>query len=57
MGLNMVLSEIVKFLSLNPLELRLDYFTFWLHWPGGINKDPIVRLDGAWPNPKYVFKN
>jgi hypothetical protein len=48
MGLNMVLSEIVKFLSLlNPLELRLDNFTFWLHWPGGINKDPIVRLDGA----------
>ncbi len=45
MGLNMVLPEIVKFLSL--LNLRLDYFTFWLHWPGGINKDPIVRLDGA----------
>ncbi len=34
-----------------------DHFPGWLHWPGAINKDPPVWLDGSRSPPKYIFKN
>ncbi len=45
-----VMSVLVKFLSLsNPLEPGSDHFTGRLSQPRGLNKDPIVWLDGARP--------
>ncbi len=41
----------------NSLELCTYHFPGWLRWPGGINKDPTVWVDGARPPNKYVFKN
>ena len=26
-----------------------DHFPGWLHWPGGLNKNPTVWLDGVIP--------
>ncbi len=50
--------EFVKFLNLsNPSELCSDHFPGWLCWPGGINKDPTVWLDGARPPPEHIFKD
>ncbi len=51
-------NELVKFSGWsNPLDWCSDHFPCWLHWPGDINKDLTVWLDGARLPPKYVFKN
>jgi hypothetical protein len=56
----LVMSELVRVSSLsNLLDLCSDHFPGWLCWPGGINKDLTVWLDGARrrPAPKYIYKN
>jgi hypothetical protein len=48
-----VMSELVKILTLsNPLEQCSNYVSGQLSGPDGINKYPIVWLDGAWLSSK-----
>jgi hypothetical protein len=51
------LSELVEFFSLSiQFDLCPDHFPGQLCRLGGINKDPTVRLDGARPPLKHIFK-
>jgi hypothetical protein len=51
---NVRVGQIIEFIE--SIGAMLTAF-YWLALPArGINKDPTVGLDCAWPHPKYVLK-